>query len=431
MNASLQNVYKEFLVSKGASTDTRELKPGMAFFALRGEKFNGNDFVRDALDKGALFAISDDPALAGEDKVFQVDSVLEALQELASFHRKAHPWPMIAITGSNGKTTTKEILVKVLDQKYRVSFTPGNLNNHIGMPLAMLNMPAGSQMVVVEMGANHQGEIAHLCSIADPDYGIITNIGKAHLEGFGGLAGVIAAKTELYNHIRKKGGKVFVNADNPLLMELSDGIDRVTYSTGGNADYPTFLDREEPTVKVRAAYGAMEFDVVSNLYGSYNHENIAAAVCMGLYFDVRPEDIGEAVKQYRPENMRSQLLFTKHNKIYLDAYNANPTSMMNAVSFFAGLNEQPKMLILGDMLELGHSTVQEHREIIGKVRQLKFDIVILAGKNFMKAGSGDDLHVFPDAESARLWLRQRSFEGYSILVKGSRGIGIEKVLDEL
>ncbi len=431
MNNKLEEIYGLFLKSTGAVTDSRKVVAGRIYFAIRGERFNGNDFARAALENGACFAVVDDPGLKRKKNMIFVPDALETLQKLASIHRENNALPMIAITGSNGKTTTKELMHRVLSEKYDVHATTGNLNNHIGLPLTILNMPGRAEMLVVEMGANHKGEIRDLCKIADPDYGIITNIGKAHLEGFGGYEGVIAAKSELYDHIAGKKGKVFVNIGNLLLKRLSEGIDRITYNTDGTAQVSSVLINETPVLEAEVTWKEGTFKVKTGLYGKYNHENVLAAVCAGLYFNVAPGSIREAVSSYRPDNMRSQIIETGKNRIYLDAYNANPTSMQNALEFFAGIGGPKKMLILGDMLELGGDSQKEHKAILKIIRKSDFDLVILIGPEFSGAASGREYQLFPDPERASEWLDEERLSGYDILIKGSRGIGLEKLIGKL
>lgn len=431
MNNKLEEIYGLFLKSTGAVTDSRKVIAGQIYFAIRGERFNGNDFAGAALEKGASFAIVDEPGLKGKKDMIFVPDALETLQKIASIHRENNPLPMIAITGSNGKTTTKELMHRVLSEKFRVHATPGNLNNHIGLPLTILNMSEQSEMLVVEMGANHKGEIRDLCKIADPDYGIITNIGKAHLEGFGGYDGVIAAKSELYDYIAGKKGKVFVNMGNPLLRKLSEGIDRITYNTDGTAQVSSVLINETPVLEAEVTWKEGKFKVKTGLYGKYNHENILAAVCAGLYFNVAPGSIREAVSSYSPDNMRSQIYETGKNRIYLDAYNANPTSMQNALEFFAGTRGSKKMLILGDMLELGDDSQKEHKAILNFLKSHDFDVTILIGPEFSRAAAGEGHHLFTDPESAAVWLDGEKLTGYDVLIKGSRGIGLEILIGKL
>jgi len=431
MDGKLKEIYSYFLKSAGAVTDSRKAASGVIYFAIRGERFNGNHFAGSALKNGALLAVVDEPGLKGRRNMIFVPDVLGTLQKLASIHRENNPLPMIAITGSNGKTTTKELMQRVLSKRYRVHATPGNLNNHIGLPLTILNMSDQAEMLVVEMGANHKGEIRDLCKIADPDYGIITNIGKAHLEGFGGYEGVIAAKSELYDHIAGKKGKVFVNIGNPLLRKLSEGIDRITYNTNGTAEVSSVLINETPVLEAEVTWKEGKFNLKTGLYGKYNHENVAAAVCAGLYFNVVPDSIREAVSSYRPDNMRSQIIETGKNRIYLDAYNANPTSMQNALEFFAGTQGSKKMLILGDMLELGKDSRKEHKAILNFIKNHDFDVTILIGPEFSRAAAAERCLLFTDPESASVWLDVEKPAGYDVLIKGSRGIGLEKLIGKL
>jgi UDP-N-acetylmuramoyl-tripeptide--D-alanyl-D-alanine ligase len=333
---------------------------------------------------------------------------------------------VIGITGTNGKTTTKELVTTVLSAKFRTHATAGNFNNHIGVPLTLLSMPEDTEIAVVEMGANHPGEIGDLCRIAEPNYGIITNIGKAHLEGFGSLQGVINTKRELYDHVAKTKGKIFVDASNGLLMELSEKVDRITYGTSNDADYKAGLLSSEPFLTVE-----LDDNIVrTNLLGIYNLTNLAAAWATGRYFGVEAAVAAKALSAYTPANKRSQFMETSANKIYLDAYNANPTSMENALNSFARISLPHKVAILGDMLELGDDSFEEHRKLMEKVKTYDFEKTIFVGPEFCKANDGG-FECFENTDDAAAFLGNRKLTGNFILLKGSRGIGLEKLLPVL
>jgi len=430
------SLYQLYLRHPVVFTDSRKVKKGGIFFALKGENFDGNQFAQMALDSGAAHAVVDDPALGGKKGMILVEDSLSSLQELARHHRRQFDIPFIGITGSNGKTTTKELVGAVLKKKYRTYYTQGNLNNHIGVPLTILSIPQDSELVVVEMGANHQGEIAFLSRIAQPTHGLITNIGKAHLEGFGGIEGVKKGKSELYRYLARQEGLVFINKSEAFLEGLAAPVDR-----------KVFYENTEEGVKSRAGYYAMRFHssdpfvkmsfvdmaaqewtIRSRLPGRYNLGNMMTAVALGLFFEVPSPEIIQAVEDYLPQNNRSQILKQGSNTIVLDAYNANPTSMKGALLNFQKMEGDNKIAILGDMLELGQYAGEEHRQTIRQARQIPLQQLILVGPEFSKIKE-NGLLTFNNVEEAKKWWRVQHFEGATILIKGSRGIGLERLLN--
>jgi UDP-N-acetylmuramoyl-tripeptide--D-alanyl-D-alanine ligase len=425
-------LYELFKESSGIATDSRAVKKGEIFFALWGENYNGNKFAAEALEKGASYAIIDDP-LFETDKTILVDDCLFELQALASHYRRELNVPVLAITGTNGKTTTKELLAAIIAKKLKVHYTRGNLNNHIGVPLTILSAPADTRMMIIEMGANHIGEIRTLCLIAKPDYGIITNIGTAHIEGFGSFDGVIKAKTELYEHLRKVNGIALYNDKNPLLTEkIFRIINRaVPYSDPTGIELVVRQIPSELNIKVSVSYQRQTFDINTNLFGSYNLENIKAAIAAGLFFGVDLKDVVEAIREYRPSNNRSQIKKTTHNTLICDAYNANPTSMSLALESFFGIKAESGTVILGDMLELGEKSMEEHSRLFNLLQSLKFEKIILVGPVFQKISSGSGVKSFPDIVSLSDYLKREPIKGNTILIKGSRGIGLEKIYDLL
>jgi len=414
--------------SKGVSTDTRTLNKGEIFFALRGDNYNGNKFAAEAVGKGALYAVIDDPAYE-TDKTILVDDSLNELQALAAFHRKELQIPVLAITGTNGKTTTKNLIAAVLAGKYKVHATPGNLNNAIGVPLTILMAPENTEFMILEMGANHIGEIRSLCLIASPDYGIITNVGHAHLEGFGSLEGVLKAKSELYEHLGKVNGiAIFNEKDNMLTEKIIKIVNRtVPYSNPCGFQLEIQELPSDSSLRLQAVYKQNTYDLKTNLFGRYNLENVRAAIATGLFFGVAMPDIVEAIEEYRPENNRSQVKSTGLNTLVCDAYNANPASMKLAIESFASLKAVPKMLILGDMLELGDKSEEEHLGILKVIAGYEFDSVLLAGQIFSKLSSGFGITSFPDTVALAGYLEREKIKGYHILIKGSRGMKLEQI----
>jgi UDP-N-acetylmuramoyl-tripeptide--D-alanyl-D-alanine ligase len=427
-----EQLYKLFKDSAGVTTDSRNVERNQLFFALWGGNFNGNKYAHEAIDKGAAWAIIDDPQYE-TGKTILVDDCLQELQALAAHHRKMMKIPVIGITGTNGKTTTKELMAAVLARKFKVHYTRGNLNNHIGVPLTILSAPDDTQLMIIEMGANHAGEIRNLCNIASPDYGIITNIGTAHIEGFGSFEGVVRAKTELYEFLKKTNGVALYNDSDRLLTEkvFRYVIRAVPYSDP--AGIPLVIDEEQlgMNLVVRVKYSNDDFLLRTNLFGRYNYWNVKTAIAAGLFFEVPLKDMISAIEEYVPENNRSQVKVTGSNNLICDSYNANPSSMRQAIDSFRMLIVGPKMAILGDMLELGERSEEEHKQIVDELIKARPDSVILTGPIFSKIYSGDEFHTFPDVESLSLYLRKNPVKGFTILVKGSRGIGLEKIYDIL
>ncbi len=432
MNDILQKCYRQFTENPSISTDSRKIIPGSLFFALRGENFDGNKYAAQAIQNGASLAVVDDPAIAASAQIIKVSDTLETLQELAIMHRWQLKIPVIGITGSNGKTTSKELIKNVLSQRFKTFATAGNLNNHIGVPLSILSIDKSYEIAVIEMGANHQGEIAALCRISQPDYGIITNIGKAHLEGFGGYQGVIKAKTELYDFIRKHHGKLFVNANDALLIGKSAAITSIIYGNTEKAFVSGSIANPYPFLSINIDIDNKDHRIESQLVGSYNLDNMIAAACVGKYFGVSAEGIIAGLSSYKPGNNRSEWRETAHNKIVLDAYNANPASMMAALDNFVAAPYPRKAVILGDMLELGQASREEHEKIISYLLNQNLNKIFLVGKNF-KALAGDQIGIaaYADVEEVRDDIAKIDLQGYTFLIKGSRGIRLEKLLEVL
>ncbi|MDP2339115.1 MAG: UDP-N-acetylmuramoyl-tripeptide--D-alanyl-D-alanine ligase [Bacteroidota bacterium] len=426
--ASLYDIFRNHPL---VTTDSRNISSNSIFFALKGDTFNGNTFAGGALLKGAAFAVIDEPDFAVSDRYIVVDNVLLCLQQLARYHRDQLGLPILAITGTNGKTTTKELIAAVLLKKFKVNFTQGNLNNHIGVPLTILSMNGDTEFGVVEMGANHPGEIKILCGIANPDFGIITNIGKAHLEGFGSFEGVIQTKSELYDFLREKSGKCFLNADNPLLIKQAENLEQISY--GKSTDY--FMAGElastDNFLVVKALFPKGWLYLHSKLVGDYNFENLLAAACVGKYFEVDPLKIQKALAEYTPSNNRSQLIRKEKNILIMDAYNANPTSMMAALSNFASMNNDSKCVILGDMLELGDASAEEHQKITDYIEEQNFTNIFLVGPQFKNTKDRTEKKKFDHVELLSNYLKTQPIENKFILIKGSRGIHLEKILEFL
>jgi UDP-N-acetylmuramoyl-tripeptide--D-alanyl-D-alanine ligase len=422
------HIYKLFLKHPHVITDSRAVKKDDIFFALKGDDFDGNRFIPNALAAGAGYAICDNQELANNKQVIYVPDVLKALQQLAQYHRRQLGIPILAITGSNGKTTTKELVSRVLAKKYCVSVTKGNLNNHIGVPLSLLEMNKDTQFGIIEMGTNHFGEITALCEIAQPNYGLITNVGKAHLEFLGSLEGVEKAKGELYEYLSASNGIPFYNSDNPILAKMIGERafkEVVAYSRKkiGASIIPS--DNNNPFLH----FSLNSKTVNTHLIGSYNLDNAIAALTLAKCFGVEEDDAITAIESYHPDNNRSQLVNTGKNLTILDAYNANPSSMEAAILNFSEQQLNNKLLILGDMLELGENSKREHQHILELVKNKNFSNVFLAGKAFREANSNNDFISFTTTDELCLYLKEHELKRYSILVKGSRGIRLEKILD--
>lgn len=422
----IENIYQQFLKSSGVTTDTRQIEPNSIFFALKGDNFDGNAFASKALENGAMLAIIDDAEFQCGQNCILVKDSLACLQALATHHRKQLQIPVIGLTGTNGKTTTKELIHRVLARKFKTHATSGNYNNHIGVPLTILGIRKDTEIAVIEMGANHIGEIATLCEIALPDRGMITNIGKAHLEGFGGIEGVIKAKTELYDFLRRSEGTVFVNADDSLLQELSKGLSQLTYGKDPEANQHGKIHSSFPFLEIEWK----EKLISTQLYGDYNFYNVMAAIVIGFSFEIPAEDIVDALQNYLPTNNRSQVIQRDNNTIYLDAYNANPSSMALAINHFTKLKTGKKVLILGDMLELGENEIYEHEQILQQVEN-GFDQIILVGPIFSKVVENRNIQFFTDTFAAAKWLEKHPIKDAHILMKASRGIAIEKLVELL
>lgn len=427
----LERIYHLWEESSGVNTDSRKCKKDNLFFALSGENFNGNKFAEKALEKGAIAAIIDDAEYKTSPKHILVDDSLETLQLLAKLHRDKLNTPILAITGSNGKTTTKELISAVLSSEKKICFTKGNLNNHIGVPLSLLEIKPDTEIAIIEMGANHIGEIAFLCELVSPNYGIITNIGKAHLEGFGSLEGVIKAKSELYDTIRQNNGEIILNNDDNLLNELATGIKSFTYGTTSEANITAEIISSNPTLIVDWKHKGTKYTIQSHLYGQYNFPNILAAIASGIFFGISPQAINKSIEDYIPENSRSQLIKTENNTILLDAYNANPVSMNGAIISFREFNADKPLLILGDMFELGKDSEEEHRRVIKHIEETAFNNVILVGNEFFKFSHTNNFKYFEKTSDLYIWLETYNLQDYTILIKGSRGMKLEVLLDKL
>ena len=424
-------IYQLFNQFPNISTDSRNVKPNSLFFALKGENFNGNIYVKDALEKGASFAIIDEEEYHIPGKTVVVEDSLKSLQSLANLHRQNLTIPILAITGTNGKTTTKELISTVLAKKFNVCFTQGNLNNHIGVPLTLLSMNSATEFGVVEMGANHPGEIALLCSIAEPDYGLVTNVGKAHLEGFGSFEGVKKTKAELYHFIEENSGTIFLNADNRDLKKMANGVQNINTYGRQKADFIGEPIISPPYIHVKANFPKGILYLNSHLIGDFNFENILAAACIGNYFGVDPLKIQSAIKEYEPKNIRSQLIQKDDLKIIMDAYNANPTSMQASIkSFFSAMHEN-NYLILGDMLELGEYSKDEHINILRMLRKHAVKGVFLVGNVFNDVAKDSGYITFLNVDQLCEYFRNHKIKSGNILIKGSRGIRLEKVIDYL
>jgi UDP-N-acetylmuramoyl-tripeptide--D-alanyl-D-alanine ligase len=422
---TLETLYRHYTKAYKVSTDSRKIEQDAVFFALKGENFDANDFALQVAEAGvATLVVADRQDLPQHERILKVDDTLKTLQDLANYHRKQMKATVLSITGTNGKTTTKELVSAVLSKKYNIIHTMGNLNNHIGVPLTLLTIKPETEIAVVEMGASHPGEIDFLCRIAEPDFGLITNIGKAHLEGFGSFEGVIKTKTELYRHIKAHGKAVFVNQGNPLLWEQSEGMERISYGRHCDAFCPVAPAKCDPYLGVVWK----ERLIQTHLVGSYNFENVAAAIGVGQYFKVEDDKIVEALEAYTPTNSRSQVIDTEKNHIIMDAYNANPTSMRAALINFATICGEDHLLVLGDMRELGTASEEEHRNILALMKELRFKAAFLVGQNFCAYNDNPDWKTYAKVEDLYQYVENHPIIGKKMLIKGSRGIQLEKVL---
>ena len=422
-----EQIHQLFLSSNGVSTDTRNINEGTLFFALKGDNFNGNKYANQAIKKGASYALVDESKYNTSSNTILVDNVLKTLQDLASYHRNYLKLPIIALTGSNGKTTTKELINAVLSKKYNTVATKGNLNNHIGVPLTILSMTKDTEIGIVEMGANHLKEIELLSSIAQPDYGYITNFGKAHLEGFGSIEGVIKGKSELYDYLLNKKKYVFLNADDAIQKnKLASYIKKFGFSQSDKDFYEIKMVNANPFVKISIKNTIIN----SKLVGDYNFTNIAAAILIGKYFNVDIKDIKNAVENYIPSNNRSQIINKSSNQIILDAYNANPSSIAVALKNFNSQSKSPKIAVLGDMFELGKNSKQEHQSIVNLIENLELDRVFLIGENFYITESNKKhIVAFKSFDDFRKEFEKENLNQALILIKGSRGMALERTLD--
>ncbi len=419
-------------------TDSRNCPAGSMFFALKGDNFNANAFALSALEKGCSYAVVDEAEYAIDERHILVENVLESLQQLANYHRRQLGTTIIGITGTNGKTTTKELIASVLLEKFNILFTQGNLNNHIGVPLTLLQLKPEHELAVIEMGANHQGEIKLLSEIACPDYGIITNVGKAHLEGFGSFEGVMKTKAELYDYIAAFGKSIFINVDNDYLLKMGEksGVLKsdkcIKYSqSDDSADIKVSgqIQNCSPFLEMNCRTDNQKFEIKTQLIGSYNAENVLGAVAIGNHFGLSDAQIKNGLEKYIPKNNRSQLAVTERNKLVVDAYNANPTSMRAAILNFAQMNVPNKTIILGDMLELGEYSKTEHQNVVDLLQQNNFSSVLLVGKDFLN--TQNTFNCFENVEGLIEYIDNKPIRNQIVLIKGSRGIRLEKVLSKL
>ena len=423
----LHDYYKD---ASGVVTDSRKLTQNCFFIALRGENFDGNQFAETAIAQGAKYALVDRPEIAKKsDRLLLVDNTLESLQELAQYHRNKLKAKIIALTGSNGKTTTKELIMSVLGKKFDTKATKGNLNNHIGVPLTLLDFDQNTEIGIVEMGANHQKEIDFLCQLAQPDIGLITNFGEAHLEGFGGVEGVIKGKSELYKYLSQTNGTIILNIDDSIQSKWESYSPHYTFGEDAKADCRLeYLKRKSQPLAISTKGKTIE----SQLFGEYNYSNIAVAVALGEFFDLNLEQIEEGISGYRPTNNRSQIIHKGTNKITLDAYNANPSSMKASITSFVNNREKKGVVILGDMFELGTQTASAHQEILNLVVETNVEDILVVGKYFFKTQTQDPrIQYFSTMEEIKNFLIQNPFDKSDILIKGSRGMTLEILLEQI
>ncbi|TCK68504.1 UDP-N-acetylmuramoyl-tripeptide--D-alanyl-D-alanine ligase [Winogradskyella wandonensis] len=423
----IEELYKLYKSAKSVCTDTRQLKSGDIYFALKGENFDGNAFAKSALDKGASYCVVDDEGIANSsDKFILVKNSLKTLQKLANYHRNTFSFPIIGLTGSNGKTTTKELIYAVLSSKYKVKATKGNLNNHIGVPLTLLSFDNNLDFGIVEMGANHQKEIAFLSSISEPDYGLITNFGKAHLEGFGGVEGVIKGKSELYDYLIANKKTVFLNSDDEKQIQQIHNYAKIsTFGSKKTNDCQVSFQSANPFVQL--SYN--DVLIKSHLIGKYNFSNIAVAIAIGAFFNIEPNYIKASIESYKPNNNRSEIRRIGTNKFILDAYNANPTSMLAALQNFKQLKADKKYVFLGDMFELGASAKEEH-QTIASYAETNFNAnVYLIGENFFKTKTEERTYKYESFEDFKSGFEANSLRNATILIKGSRGMALERILE--
>ncbi len=426
---SIIDLYELFIHNPQITTDSRNCPKGSIFFALKGDKFDGNQYAGKALASGCVYAVIDNPDYYTGERTILVDNVLKTLQQLAHHHRKVLGLPIIGITGTNGKTTTKELLAAVLSTKFNLLYTEGNFNNHIGVPLTLLRLTHDHEMAVIEMGASHPGDIKELVDIVHPNYGIITNVGRAHLEGFGSFEGVIRTKGELYDYIRRSKGKLFIKKENEHLQSIAQGIEQITYGNGDDAFASGQIVRCDPFLVFNWKQQGKLHTVETHLIGSYNLDNVLAAVAVGRFFKIPAERISRAIAAYEPTNNRSQFKKTDNNELIIDAYNANPSSMKVALDNFITMPVQPKAIILGDMRELGPTSDELHAEVVEQIKKGRFDKVFLCGEHFSKVAK--EFSPFATTEAMAEELRKQPLKGYHILIKGSHSMGLEKLADIL
>lgn len=425
----IKYIHEKFLTTTSICIDTRKIQLNSFFVAIRGENYDANTFAQEALNKGAAYVIIDNPEYFINEKTILVENSLVTLQELAKFHRSYLNLPILALTGSNGKTTTKELINVVLSKKFNVTATVGNLNNHIGVPLTLLSFTKSTEIGIVEMGANHQKEIEFLCNLAQPNFGYITNFGKAHLEGFGGVEGVIKGKSEMYTYLLESSSKVFVNLDDAIQLEKTTNIERVTFSST-NLEANVFI--KEITANPLVSIQFNETKINSNLIGLYNANNINAAITIGTYFNLTDDQIKDAIESYIPENNRSQLILNNSNEIILDAYNANPSSMKAALENFIQLEKESKVIIIGDMFELGEESVEEHKAIVNQLVTSDEIDIYFVGNDFYKVKiDQQNFNFFKTFEDFTGDTDLGNFRNKSILIKGSRGMALERTLQYL
>ena len=426
---SIIDLYDLFIHNPQITTDSRNCPKGSIFFALKGDKFDGNQYAGKALASGCVYAVIDNPDYYIGERTILVDNVLKTLQQLAHHHRKVLGLPIIGITGTNGKTTTKELLAAVLSTKFNLLYTEGNFNNHIGVPLTLLRLTHDHEMAVIEMGASHPGDIKELVDIVHPNYGIITNVGRAHLEGFGSFEGVIRTKGELYDYIRRSKGKIFIKKENEYLQSIAKGIEQITYGNGDDAFASGQVVSCDPFLVFNWKQQGKLHTVETHMIGSYNLDNVLAAVAVGRFFRIPAERISRAIAAYEPTNNRSQFKKTENNELIIDAYNANPSSMKVALDNFITMPVQPKAIILGDMRELGPTSDELHAEVVEQIKKGQFDKVFLCGEHFSKVGK--EFSPFATTEAMVEELRKQPLKGYHILIKGSHSMGLEKLADIL
>ena len=425
-------LYRFFIRNPEICTDSRNVSKGSIFFALKGESFNGNQFAAQALKQGSSYAVVDEQKYVTDERYILVDDVLFSLQKLAMFHRMHFNIPVIAITGTNGKTTTKELINSVIRKEYRVVSTYGNLNNHIGVPLSLLKIKDNTEIAIIEMGANHRGEITKLCELAIPTHGMITNIGTAHLEGFGNIETIVKTKTELYEYLDKNGGTIFFNRENEILAGCLSEISCEKISYGGiSGNYSGIIKNSVPALELKVLIDNNSFALKTNMFGAYNFENVLAAISIGSYFNVETKTIIETIEGFKPYDNRSQIVKTVVNTLICDAYNANPTSMKMAIDNFLLMNSVKKVLILGDMFELGENSEKEHIKLVKYVKDKSFSRIILIGKFFSAVNQTLQIPAFIDVDSFVKWLDKNPIKSSYILIKGSRGMKLEKIIDYL